>query len=201
MTAVKFRVTEVKWEDTAICQEGFKTPGGLVEFWEVWEEKDGRCFGQGSYISYYVVSVTFKPSSFHLVSQPVWYCWRVRTCSQVTSPQKGSYSCSFSSHVPLRCEVPYASGSHLHCACVQPSHALPHFDCLFCCPFSCAGSLSCLGGPARSQYSSRTKSKTAGHWQWLFTAQGSHIPWPSLGRSLLRDLSMRFAHYTLHRVI
>lgn len=127
VTAVKFRVTVVQWEGTAICQERFKTPGGLVELWEVWEEGDGRRFGQGSWISHCIVSMTFKLSPSHLVPQPIWCCWRARTCSQVTLPQKGSYSCSFSSHVPLRCEVPYVSGSHLPCACIQPNHSLPHF--------------------------------------------------------------------------
>lgn len=90
-----------------LFQECFWGPeqisGDLVELREVWKKKDGRCFGQGSWISWYIAFLTFRSSA--------WYFWRARTCSWV-SPQKGSHSGILDPSVPMslwdvRCLKPH----------------------------------------------------------------------------------------------
>lgn len=135
-----------------------------------------------------------SPLPSHLCPQPTWYGWRA--CNLTPEGLTLWYTCSFSSHAPLRCEMPQAHTYSVH-------EFIPAMLCQ-ALPFSPAPLAPMLetkvgwGGPAKSQYSSKAKSgRTEPGW-WLITAQGNLVPRPSFKRALLRAF-LSFACYSLHR--
>lgn len=146
-----------------LCKECFRGPeqisGELVELREVWKKKDGRCFGQGNWISWYIASLTFKSSASYLGPEPAWYFWRARTSSWVISHQKGLYSGVLIPSVPMslwdvRCLMPHTHPVHTF------DPAKLHYS-LLTSSASAVLMLWTKAGwerPAVSQHSSRTKS-------------------------------------------
>lgn len=146
-----------------LFQKCFRGPeqisGELVELREVWKKKDGRCFGQGSWISLYIASLTFKSSSSYLGPQPAWYFWRARTCSWAVSLQKVSYSGILAPSVPMslwdvRCLMPHTRLVHTFNS-AQLHHTLLISSAP---PVHVLETKAAWERPAMSQHSSRTKS-------------------------------------------
>lgn len=108
------------------CRGPENISGELVELRKVWKKNDGRCFGQGSWISWHIASLTFKSSTSYLGAQPAWYFRRARICCWIISPQKCSYSGIVAPSVPMslwdvRCLMP-----HTHPVCTSDSAKLRH---------------------------------------------------------------------------
>lgn len=88
--------------------------GEVMELWRMWEEKEGRCLGQGIWISL-DVPLTFKLATFP-ASPSANLIWLEGLFMGNLTPEGLTfwYMCSFSSHVPLRCEMPQAHTYSVH---------------------------------------------------------------------------------------
>jgi len=99
--------------------------------------------------------------------------------------------------------MPCASGLHLPCACIQPSHDLPCSAHLLCSPSAHAGNLSWLGRACEVSVRLQDKirenrAKVTG--DGLSQRKADVSPDPALGEPCIETLSVCFARYSLHRV-